>query len=116
MKPKKLKYPFQRVEARAVAVDTRGINQVKDMAKTAHKVSIGTFTIFGAKPDTTLQTFTVAFTKEVNRFKFFSELHKRTNGTSPKTKSELIHLSKPVTLKELQKIIKVSYEKALEEN
>lgn len=112
---KHLKYPHQRVEERATSIDTKGLNEVKEMSKKAKEISIGTFTIFAPKGENKIQTFTVALPTEVAKSKLYAELDRRFNGHwTPKTKSELIHLSKPMPLKEIRKIIHLAYESARE--
>jgi hypothetical protein len=109
--------PRQRVEQRAISTDAKSVFEVQQMQRNAERISIGTFHIFGANPDTPIQTFTVAFTKEVSRSKLYSEFDKNFSGNwGPITKSELIHLSKPMPLKDIRAIIKKSYETALRGN
>lgn len=108
------KYPFQRVEQRAVAVDAKSKDERTETAQKMTNISIGTFTLFGVKDSDTVQTFTVAFTKAVSKSKLYAELDRMFGvAWSPKTTNELVHLSKPMTLKAVRDAVKTAYENSL---
>lgn len=117
--------PSQLAEQRATTTNQKNVYEAQKTQKEFEKISIGTFTLFGAKDEDTRQTFTVAFTREVNKSLLYLELNKRFGKYwSPKglfqkwketdtTKSELLHLSKPLPLKEIRKAVREAYKNAL---
>lgn len=81
------------------------------MEQQAAKFTIGTFNFLPPKPDTQIQSFTLALSKPMLKHELYSLLHQTFNGhwDGEPTRSLFVRLSSPMPLQELRRKLKESF-------
>lgn len=105
------KYPYQRAEQRYNNIDTAGLKEQHEMETQTHKLTIGTFNILPPKPDTKISSFILALPTAMPKHQLYQKLFETFNGhwDGEPIKSLCIHLSTPIPLQELRKILKENF-------